>query len=303
MHYDNPPDIYFGKQRYHRRFSPFRAFSNLIGGGVTDTIKGIFSLKGLITMGLTGGLIAITGGGAIPFLAAAGIGLGGFQIARGARNAVGLYRMGDTEGSENAFRNIGSGMVSMALSFLGLRSAYQSGTVKTGMFQADKKFVPAKEMIPNNKGLLASAKGTFRQLFADIRGKSVVYERIGEGGRPFIPHRMMGEKGPLSLASYSVKNLKGNLPKVGLKSITGPFFSILRSCKEHFTQTAHGVLHFFLPKNGQPRFPSLQEHQGVQWLIGKNNRGELPFYGIAAKRAGNAISQAAEERERYYRYY
>lgn len=184
---DYPPDTYTGPshgQPKQQGFSLFRAASNFIKGGVVDTIKGIFSLKGLATMALAGGAIALTGGAAIPYLVAAGIGLGGLQVAKGTLSAVSKYASGDTQGAENAFRDIGSGVVSTALSIFGARAAYKNGIVNTGIKNpAGKGTLSAKKAMGSAGGLFASVKATVKQVFADVTGKSRVLGKRGGLGK------------------------------------------------------------------------------------------------------------------------
>lgn len=104
--------------------------------GAVSPITGMFSsvgnfVKGAIGIAAGAGLIAITGGAAAPIMVAAGIGLGGFQIAKG---AVGAATAKTDAEAEQAWESMGSGTVAVAGSVAGAKAALKaSGANTSGM--------------------------------------------------------------------------------------------------------------------------------------------------------------------------
>lgn len=62
---------------------PVGGFIDGVKNGLTGMVTGLFSVNGVLMLGGTLALIAATGGAATPFLVAAGVGVGGFQMGHG----------------------------------------------------------------------------------------------------------------------------------------------------------------------------------------------------------------------------
>ncbi len=159
------------------RFSFLNAAFNFIKGGVIDTVSGLFSTGGICTMAAAGAAIWLTGGAAIPYLAAASIGLGGLQFAKGSINAMGHLAQGNGEAAERDFQDIGSGVTATLMGLFGARSAYKTGLVKTGTMEG-KKLISAEKAV--SQDFIASMKATFKQLVSDLRGQSRVLTQNGK---------------------------------------------------------------------------------------------------------------------------
>jgi len=84
-------------------------FFNGLKNGVTNTVKGLFSIKGLAITAGSIALVALTGGAALIPLAALGLGVGGYQAARG-------ISQGNTE-------QVGEGVFTAGASLLGVKMA------------------------------------------------------------------------------------------------------------------------------------------------------------------------------------
>ena len=114
------------------------------GKGIVSPITNMFKspgnfIKGALGIAVGAGLIAITGGAAAPIMVAAGVGLGGVQIAKGAIGAASAKT--DAE-AQQAWENMGSGTFAVAGSIAGAKAALKAGgTSTTGMnaLQATKK--------------------------------------------------------------------------------------------------------------------------------------------------------------------
>lgn len=190
-----PPDSFqLMNGRQKKSFSIFRAAINFLKGGVVDTIKGMFTLKGIAMMAGAGALIAFTGGAALPYLAALGIGMGGFQFTAGAINAAQKYSYGDVEGAEKEFQGMGSGFTTALLSFIGLRKAYTSGTVKTANVNEAGQVTSTSQQAAK-EGIM----GTFKQMFRDVTGKSrmvykdqVTQQNLFQGGKELFLDNIRG---------------------------------------------------------------------------------------------------------------
>lgn len=86
-----------------------KGFFRGIKNGFVNTVKGLFSIKGLLITAGTVALVAATGGAALIPLAAVGMGIGGYQITKGAM-------AGNTE-------KIGEGVFTVGASVGGLKLA------------------------------------------------------------------------------------------------------------------------------------------------------------------------------------
>jgi hypothetical protein len=95
---------------------PVHGFLEGMKNGLVGTVKGLFSVNGLLMMGGTLALIAATGGAATPFLVAAGVGAGAFQMGHG------LLR-GDWE-------EMGRGAFMAGSTFLGAKFDFAKGASK-----------------------------------------------------------------------------------------------------------------------------------------------------------------------------
>ncbi len=106
------------------------------GKGIISPITNMFKspanfLKGALGIAAGAGLIAITGGAAAPIMVAAGVGLGGVQIVKGAAGAMSAKT--DAE-AQKAWENMGSGTFAVAGSIAGAKAAVKaSGGNTTGM--------------------------------------------------------------------------------------------------------------------------------------------------------------------------
>ncbi len=189
-----PPDVMIRSrmagQQQQEGFSFVRAGLNFVKGAVVDTISGMFSLKGLATMALAGGAIALTGGAALPFIAAAGIAMGGFQFIKSGIDAGLAYSEGRYRDSENAFRGMGSGAASLGLSIFGARAGYKAGKGKLtdSVFENQSASTRAE-----------TVGGTLKQLYLDITGQAKVR------------HTIDGHVHEVSLFRYGKNEFMGNL--------------------------------------------------------------------------------------------
>ncbi len=123
------------------------------GKGLISPITSMFSsTKNLITgaamMAVGGALIAVTGGAIAPFMVAAGIGFGAFQLGKGIVKAKGAKT--DAE-AEKAWEAIGGGTSAIGLSVLGAKQAAKSGGLiaegeKVNMLQAVGKCLKPKNI-------------------------------------------------------------------------------------------------------------------------------------------------------------
>ena len=106
------------------------------GKGIISPVTNMFKSPGNFIKGALGiaagvGLIAVTGGAAAPIMVAAGVGLGGVQIVKGAAGAMSAKT--DAE-AQKAWENMGSGTFAVAGSIAGAKAAVKaSGGNTTGM--------------------------------------------------------------------------------------------------------------------------------------------------------------------------
>lgn len=84
-------------------------FLNGLKNGLVNSVKGLFTVNGLLLTAGTMGLVAATGGAALIPLGLLGLGVGGYQVAKGVKN-------------QNA-EQVGEGVFTGAASLLGLRAA------------------------------------------------------------------------------------------------------------------------------------------------------------------------------------
>ncbi len=110
------------------------------GKGLISPITSMFKspanfIKGALGIAVGAGLIAITGGAAAPIMVAAGVGLGGLQIAKGAAGAMSAKT--DTE-AQQAWENMGSGTFAVAGSIAGAKAAAKASGVNTDSMSALK---------------------------------------------------------------------------------------------------------------------------------------------------------------------
>ncbi len=204
---DYPDDSFVNSQQKPKKgFSIVNAVTNFVKGGVVNTIKGMFSLQGLAMMAGTAGLVAVAGTGVLPFLAALGLGMGAIQGVNGAMNALGKYAEGDNAGAEKEFENIGQGFVTGLLSFLGAKSGYKSGSVKTVANGGKSSYKTAG----------TSIKSTLSQLWKDITLRSKV-----EGTNMNLLQHSMDKSGK-SLSSIWSRITGGSAAEAGTSGAVRP---------------------------------------------------------------------------------
>ena len=107
------------QQQPQQEFSLLRAAGKFFQGAVVDTITGLFSFKGLAMMAGAGAICAL---GGAPLVLAAGLGLGGFQLLKGAYGAASNYASGNYAQAEESFRDIGGGTVAVVVASAGIRA-------------------------------------------------------------------------------------------------------------------------------------------------------------------------------------
>jgi hypothetical protein len=105
-----------------KAFSYLNATGRFLQGAVLDTVDNVFSVKGLIGIGLSAAAVAAFGTPALVGLGAVGALCGAAGIIGGIKRSKELYAEGKVKESENAFRGVGSGFSSLALSVAGLRT-------------------------------------------------------------------------------------------------------------------------------------------------------------------------------------
>ncbi len=119
-------------------------FKGIVNGAV-NAVKSLFTPQGLLMAAATLGLIWMTGGAILPLLAVIGMGIGGFQIAKGAAS-------GNTEA-------MGEGVFTFATSAIGLKANPSSITVGEGA--AAKTFTLAGSKEGQSAGMLEQLKSPF----------------------------------------------------------------------------------------------------------------------------------------------
>ncbi len=203
--------------RPKRSFSFIGAAVNFVKGAVVDTISGMFSMKGLLTMAGSAALIWATGGAALIPLAALGAGMGAFQVVKGSLNAASALSQGDGEAAENAFRGIGSGTFTAVASLLGARAAYRNGVVKTGTQVKGGKVELASDVV-KGEGWFGGFKGTVKQMYRDLSGQSRAVT-TNKSGAPVLDNN----KNLLNMGWDSMKgkwdSLTGTFQKNGLQGV------------------------------------------------------------------------------------
>lgn len=142
-----------------RAFSAVRAAGRFVQGAVGDTIDGIFSLKGLLTIGATAGAVAVFGTPMLALVGAGGLIAGGVLLASGISKAISRYNSGDNEGAENAFRTIGSGAVATGLSFTALNGFKYRGKQILDGFKGNANETGVVGAFKNSWGTLKSFFG------------------------------------------------------------------------------------------------------------------------------------------------
>ena len=119
-------------------------FKGIVNGAV-NAVKSLFTPQGLLMAAATLGLIWMTGGAILPLLAVIGMGIGGFQIAKGAAS-------GSTEA-------MGEGVFTFATSAIGLKANPSSITVGEGA--AAKTYTLAGSKEGQSAGMLEQLKSPF----------------------------------------------------------------------------------------------------------------------------------------------
>lgn len=109
-----------------KSFSYLRATGRFLQGAVADTVGSIFSTGGLLGIGVSAGLTAMFGAPALIGLGALGAVLGTAHIINGIRKSNELYSEGKVKESEDAFRGVGVGVSSLALSVAGLKTSIKA---------------------------------------------------------------------------------------------------------------------------------------------------------------------------------
>jgi hypothetical protein len=169
-----------------------KGFFKGIAQGAVNTIKGIFTPQGLLMLGGTAALVALTGGAILPLLGAVGIGIGGYQLVKGAA-------AGDTE-------KMGEGVFSLGLSALGFMGP------KTVMVKgANGKNIAYKLAAskPSGKvGILDQVKALFG------KGKYEAYSVLDDG-KTIGAKLAVDQSKPLNMYQLSLEKAKSNFS--GLK--------------------------------------------------------------------------------------
>jgi hypothetical protein len=128
---DQSPEKFENSQAKQKKaFSYLNATGRFLQGAISDTLDNVFSVQGLIGIGLSAAAVAAFGTPALVGLGAFGAFCGAAGIVGGIKRSNELYAEGKVQESENAFRGIGSGFSSLALSVAGLRTtakAYLNG--------------------------------------------------------------------------------------------------------------------------------------------------------------------------------
>lgn len=120
---DQSPEQFENSQAKPKKaFSYLNATGRFLQGAILDTADNIFSVKGLIGIGLSAAAVAAFGTPALVGLGALGALCGAAGMIGGIKRSKELYEEGKVKESENAFRGVGSGFSSLALSVAGLRT-------------------------------------------------------------------------------------------------------------------------------------------------------------------------------------
>ena len=109
-------------KRARKEFSIFTAFGEFVKGAVWDTLRSVVSVPGLLTLGLGATVVAATGGAALPYLLALGLGVGALQGAASVVDFMECYTEADYRGAEKAFRGLGSAAMAVGGAWLGFKS-------------------------------------------------------------------------------------------------------------------------------------------------------------------------------------
>lgn len=147
-------------------FGAFTAVFRGVKNGLVNTVKSLLTPKGLIMAAAGVVLTVATGGAAVPFMAAIGVGIGGFQIARNGFTAAQLYWQGRGAEAEKAMEGVGEGIFTAGTSAL---SAYfGQRTFKA----ADGTIFKMPDVVPKEGSLIARTVGTVRSYVSVLTGKT-----------------------------------------------------------------------------------------------------------------------------------
>jgi len=142
------------------------------GKGLISPVTSMLgSVKGFVTgaaIAAGGAALCIaTGGAAVPLLVAAGIGMGGYQLTKGAYKAATAKT---TEEAREAWEEIGAGTSAIGLSALGAKASLKSaGTSVTGITEAEVNNLSVIDAIGKN---ISSSIDSTKISWQTIKGKS-----------------------------------------------------------------------------------------------------------------------------------
>ncbi len=253
------------KPRREEKVSWMRAF---FGAGM-DMVKGVFSLKGLATMGVAWGLTLATGGAALPFLIALGMGLSALQIGQGA----GLYLNGNLSASERelGLRKIFGGLFNVGLSVGGAR-AFQKG----GAFD---HVLPKSSLA---KSVLADGKqiGPIRYLWNTLTGNLQTARTVVHNGTPRTEYLSAFKASKQGLSTQwshlsDFARSEGKLARLA-EYATGRWQTL-----QNFGRTAYTE-----PKTGFDKLVGRGDHFMDRTLPAKFATGEGYLYPMIAMRRG-----------------
>ncbi|MCA9807755.1 MAG: hypothetical protein KC476_07340, partial [Cyanobacteria bacterium HKST-UBA06] len=105
-------------------FSFSRALRHGVSG-LTDMVKGLFSVQGIAMAVGSMALVGVLGPAVIPYMLAVGVGLSGWQLGGGLMKMAGGFLSGNSREAEHAFKDIFAGGLGMGLSVWGIRGHYQ----------------------------------------------------------------------------------------------------------------------------------------------------------------------------------